>query len=298
MIHVDSLSKWYGATRAITDLSFQVERGGIVGFLGPNGAGKTTTMRILTGSLGATKGSARIGDLDVFESPREVKELIGYLPENPPLYADMTVRSYLRFCAQLRGVRSERVAVDRVIQRVGLEDVAPRIIGHLSKGYRQRVGLAQALVHDPKVLILDEPASGLDPGQRVEIRELVRELAAGDTTVLLSTHVIPEVEAICDRVIIINQGQIVREDSVEALSTGRGEITLRLARPTPEVVSALTGIAGVQDVSERGEGLLKLAVQGDVREAVASAAVKGGLLEMHSHNALEDVFLDLTRRDA
>lgn len=295
MIEVTALTKWFGGTRAIEDLNFRVERGEIVGFLGPNGAGKTTTMRILTGSLGATEGSARVGDIDVSAEPKKVKQLIGYLPENPPLYGDMTVRSYLTFCARIKGVDSVAKAVDRVVERVGLSEVAGRLIGHLSKGYRQRVGLAQALVHSPKVLILDEPASGLDPGQRVEIRSLVRELAEGDVTVLLSTHVIPEVEALCSRALIINKGQIIAENSVAELSVGRSELILRVARPKPDILAALRGLEGVTRLQELDDGELRLAVTQDIRESVARIAVDAGLLELRSQHALEDIFLDLTR---
>jgi len=297
MIEVASLTKWYGGTRAIEDLNFRVERGEIVGFLGPNGAGKTTTMRILTGSLGATEGQARIGGFDVAEQPRKVKQLIGYLPEHPPLYADMTVRSYLAFCARIKGVSAVSRAVDQVIERVDLTEVADRLIGHLSKGYRQRVGLAQALVHSPQVLILDEPASGLDPGQRVEIRSLVRELAAGDVTVLLSTHVIPEVEALCSRAIIIDKGRILTENSVAELSEGRSELLLRLARPAPELLLALSELDGVSSLRDLGDGELRLGVTKDVREGVARLAVDGGLLEFRSQHALEEIFLEMTRGD-
>nr|MBX2801334.1 ABC transporter ATP-binding protein [Myxococcales bacterium] len=194
MIRVEQLTKVYGATTAVEDLTFAVDRGEIVGFLGPNGAGKSTTMRMLCGSLGATRGRALIADIDVLERPREVKRLVGYLPEVPPLYPEMTVRAYLRFCAQLKSAPSPVQGVERVMEQVGLTDVAHRLIDHLSKGYRQRVGLAQALVHEPRVLVLDEPASGLDPAQRVEIRQLVRDLSQGDVTVVLSTHVLSEVE--------------------------------------------------------------------------------------------------------
>jgi ABC-2 type transport system ATP-binding protein len=297
MIEVTSLTKWFGGTRAIEDLNFRVERGEIVGFLGPNGAGKTTTMRILAGSLGATQGQARVGGFDVVQEPKKVKQLIGYLPEHPPLYVDMTVRGYLAFCARIKGVVEVSKAVDYVVGRVGLSEVTDRLIGHLSKGYRQRVGLAQALVHSPKVLILDEPASGLDPGQRVEIRALVRELAAGDVTVLLSTHVIPEVEALCSRAIIIDKGRIVTENSVAELSAGCSEVILRLARPAPALLAALSELDGVSTLSELGDGELRLGISKDVREQIAQIAVEGGLLELRSQHALEKVFLDLTRGD-
>ena len=204
MIKVEKLSKRYGATTAVQELSFQVPKGEVVGFLGPNGAGKTTTMRIIAGSLGATEGRVTLDGQDVFENPREVKRRIGYLPEVPPLYTDMKVRDYVRFAARLKGVDDINGAAEATIDRVGLAPVAHRIIDHLSKGFRQRCGVAQALVHNPEVLILDEPYSGLDPAQRVEIRDLLKELAQEDRTVILSTHVLGDIEAMCERVVILN----------------------------------------------------------------------------------------------
>jgi ABC-2 type transport system ATP-binding protein len=294
MIQVQNLTKIYGATPAIEHLDFSVEKGEIVGFLGPNGAGKTTTMRILAGSLGATGGNALIGGVDVFRDPRTVKQMVGYLPETPPLYADMTVRSYLRFCARVKHAENPRRAVEDVIERVGLKTVSHRLIGHLSKGFRQRVGLGQALVHSPRVLILDEPASGLDPAQRVEIRELVRELSAGDVTVVLSTHVLPEVEAICKRVIIIDQGQIIAQDDVTNLQGGGRSIRLRVARPPEDGVEKLLGIEGVGAVARPEDDLFQVEAASDVREEVARVAVDWGLLELGSRRGLEDVYLQLT----
>jgi len=294
MIQVRQLTKHYGATRAIESLDFQVEKGEIIGFLGPNGAGKSTTMRILAGALGATGGEALIDGVDVFKDPRRVKAMVGYLPEFPPLYTDMTVRGYLRFCARIKRASEPAVAVDRVIEQVGLRDVAGRLIDHLSKGYRQRVGIAQALVHQPAVLILDEPASGLDPAQRVEIRGLVKELSAGDTTVILSTHVLSEVEAICDRVIIINLGQIVGQGSMEQLAGSGTVVHLRIARPTPDLVDRLRESQGVQAVEDLGEGQLRVVATQDVREEVARLAVGAGLLELGGGRGLEDTYLKLT----
>lgn len=295
MIQVEKLTKVYGGTTAIDHLDFKVEKGEIVGFLGPNGAGKSTTMRILAGSLGATDGRALIGGVDVFKNPRGVKQLLGYLPEFPPLYVDMTVREYLRFCARVKRARDPKQAVERVVEQVGLKDVAHRLIDHLSKGYRQRVGLAQALVHSPQVLILDEPSSGLDPAQRVEIRELVKSLSKGDTTVILSTHVLPEIEAICDRVIIIHKGRIVAQDSVERLAGAGTSVALRVARPSEGLVRRISGVPGVLGVEDAGEGRFRIAAERDVREQIASVAVEDGLLELGAHRALEDVFLQLTR---
>jgi len=294
MIQVQNLTKIYGATPAIENLHFSVEMGEIVGFLGPNGAGKTTTMRILAGALGATKGNALIGGVDVYRDPRTVKQMVGYLPETPPLYADMTVRSYLRFCARVKHAENPRRAVEDVIDRVALATVSHRLIGHLSKGFRQRVGLAQALVHSPKVLILDEPASGLDPAQRVEIRELVRELSAGDVTVVLSTHVLPEVEAICKRVVIIHQGQIVAQDEVTNLQGGGRSIRIRVARPPEDGVEKLRAIQGVGTVERPERDVFQVEAGSDVREDVARVAVDWGLLELGSRRGLEEAFLQLT----
>ncbi|HHO51531.1 MAG TPA: ATP-binding cassette domain-containing protein [Deltaproteobacteria bacterium] len=294
MIRVQQLTKVYGTTLAIDRLEFSIERGEIVGFLGPNGAGKSTTMRILCGSLGATSGSAQIDGLDVFEQPRAVKRLIGYLPEVPPLYTEMTVRSFLRFCARVKEAAEPDRQVEQVIERVGLSSVAHRLIEHLSKGFRQRVGLAQALVHAPRVLVLDEPSSGLDPAQRVEIRELVRELSQGETTVVLSTHVLQEVEAVCDRVIIIHEGHIVAQDSVEALSGSGTAIQIRVARPGPEVLAALEGVEGVVAVQASEGGRYRVSASTDVREHLAACVVPFGLLELSGQRALEDVFLRLT----
>ncbi|MGW8321414.1 MAG: ABC transporter ATP-binding protein [Thermodesulfobacteriota bacterium] len=236
MIKVEGLTKRYGDVTAIEDLSFQVEKGEIVGFLGPNGAGKTTTMRIITGFLSSTDGTVSVSGQDIFEKPMEVKKRIGYLPEQPPLYADMTVAGYLKFVAKIKGVpRSARAdAIDRMVERCGLKDVRKKIIGKLSKGYRQRVGLAQAMIHDPQVLILDEPTIGLDPKQIIEIRELVKSLA-GDQTIILSTHILPEVTMICQRCLIIDRGRIVADDSLEAL-TAQGSLESVFLKLTTEDV--------------------------------------------------------------
>ena len=294
MIQVEKLTKVYGATTAIDQLDFTIEKGEIVGFLGPNGAGKSTTMRILAGVLGATGGRALVGGIDVFREPKKVKRMVGYLPERPPLYVDMTVRDFLRFVARVKGAASPKEQVERLIERVGLVPVAHRLIDHLSKGYRQRVGIAQALVHQPQVLILDEPASGLDPAQRVEIRQLVQELAQGEVTVILSTHVLPEVEAICGRVIVIDRGSIVASDSLEALSAEGTSIRIRVARPDEKLFAALVAIEGVTAVSPSDDGRVVIAASTDVREAVAHAAVGHGLLELGGNRGLEDVYLQLT----
>ena len=213
MIEVRHLTKTYGNFVAVRDVSFNAERGSILGFLGPNGAGKTTTMRIITGFMPASSGTVVIDDLDIFENSLEARRKIGYLPENPPLYSDMRVDAYLRFVARLRGVERSRIedALEHALHVCGLEDMAHRICGQLSKGYRQRVGLAQALIHDPPVLVLDEPTIGLDPRQIHEIRGLIKTMATSDRTVVLSTHILPEVSQICDKVVIINEGRIALE---------------------------------------------------------------------------------------
>ena len=219
MIDVDGLTKYYGPIAAIDNVSFQVGSGEIVGFLGPNGAGKSTTMRVLTGFAPASRGTARVDGFEVHEHPIEVKRRVGYLPENVPLYEEMVVRAFLSYVAEVKGIgrSGRRAEVDRVMEHCGLTAMANRIIGHLSKGYRQRVGLAQALVGSPPVLVLDEPTVGLDPRQIVEIRNMIRELGR-EHTVLLSTHILPEVSMVCDRVIIINQGRIAAEDTMENLT--------------------------------------------------------------------------------
>src|ERR1051325_7947049 len=222
MIEVANLSKRYGDLAAIRDVSFTAADGQILGFLGPNGAGKTTTMRIITGFMPATTGTVRVDDFDVFEQSTEVRRRIGYLPENPPLYNDMNVGSFLRFVARLKGMARADLgaAVERVLETCGLTGVSDRLLGHLSKGFRQRVGLAQALIHDPPVLILDEPTIGLDPRQIIEIRSLIKTLG-GKRTVVLSTHILPEVSQVCDKVVIINDGRIVIEDLLTNLTRTR-----------------------------------------------------------------------------
>jgi ABC-2 type transport system ATP-binding protein len=224
MIEVDHLTKRYRDRVAVDNLSFSVAEGEILGFLGPNGAGKSTTMKILTGFLPPSEGTARIGGFDVFESPMEVKRQIGYLPETPPLYPEMTVRGYLKFVAALKGVRGKQVKseIERVAQQTGVLQVQDRIIQNLSKGFRQRVGIAQALLNSPKVLILDEPTEGLDPTQRAEVRALIRSLA-GKHTVILSTHILPEVTMTCEKVLIINQGKIVAFDQIQNLAQSVGQ---------------------------------------------------------------------------
>src|SRR5438132_2085981 len=228
MIKVEGLTKRYARTVAVDNISFEVEKGGIVGFLGPNGAGKTTTMRVLTCFLPPSSGSANVAGFDVLENPLEVKKRIGYLPESPPLYPEMEVHEYLTFVGRLKGIAGSDIGrrVEEASERCAIADVRTKLIGKLSKGYRQRVGLAQAIIHNPEVLILDEPTSGLDPTQIIETRDLIRSLA-GDHTIVLSTHILPEVSQTCQRVVIINKGRVVAVDSPENLTARlRGAETL------------------------------------------------------------------------
>jgi ABC-2 type transport system ATP-binding protein len=304
VIEVQHLSKRYGPVTAVDDVSFRVERGEILGFLGPNGAGKTTTMRILTGYMPATEGKAIVAGFDVFDQPIEAKRRTGYLPETPPLYPDMTVLEYLGFVAKIKGVPSgERTTrIKQVMERTRIADMANRQCAKLSKGYRQRVGLAQAILHNPDVLILDEPTAGLDPKQIIETRELIKELA-GDHTIILSTHILPEVSQTCQRVVIINKGRVVAVDTPDNLTARlRGSETLYV-QVDADAASVLTHVPGVTRVveSERLNGLVGYEVDSetgrDVRRDLARAVVTSGfgLLELRPMRvSLEDVFLSLT----
>jgi len=302
MIEVQNLSKSYGGIRAIESLNFKIKKGEVVGFLGPNGAGKSTTMKILTGFMAPTSGSAVINGFDVFESPIEVKKCIGYLPEVPPVYTEMKVRDYLRYVAKLKGVEKNKIesAISQAVEKTQLGSVEKRLIQNLSKGFRQRVGIAQALVSDPEVLILDEPTVGLDPKQVSEIRDLIQQLR-GHHTIILSTHILPEVEATCERIIIINKGKIVAEDTLSNLSnlrSGGQIVNLRLKRPGEDTEKSLSGIGGVQKVlGKNHEWTLETQSGDDMIEKIAAIVIqKGyGLLEISSAKAdLEDIFLKLT----
>jgi len=302
MIDVVKLEKTYGEVQAISGLTFQVKTGDVVGFLGPNGAGKTTTMRILCGCIGATSGSATVGGHDVTIAAQQVKAMVGYLPENPPLYEHMVVRDYIVFAATIKGVANPESASDQAIQLVGLNrDVgglpaSERIIAHLSKGYKQRVGLAQALVHNPPVLVLDEPTSGLDPAQRREIRDLLVDLArAENRTVILSTHVLAEVEAICDAVVVINEGEVVAQGAIEDLQSGSSALRIRVETPSKELIEKLQHIDGVSEVKQGDDGHYTLSTERDVRAEVASTASPNGLLLLEQSEGLEDIYLRLTR---
>lgn len=302
MIEVSGLVKSYGPIHAVKDIQFRVKKGEVVGFLGPNGAGKSTTMKIITGSMAPTGGSVRVAGFDVFEDPVEVKKRIGYLPENPPVYGEMSVESYLAFVAKLKGVSGANVArqVAKAIEKTDLGSVRRRLIQNLSKGFRQRVGIAQALVSDPEVLILDEPTSGLDPRQVAEVRALIKELK-GEHTIILSTHILPEVQSMCERIIIINRGRIVAEDTLDGLSTrmaGSAEVKLKVARPGAEIETALRGVPGVVAVAAAEGGYTIQAGSGDAAvERIAEVAVqsKAGLLELRREVVdLEEIFLKLT----
>lgn len=303
MIEVSHLTKLYGPRAAISDLNFKIGKGEIVGFLGPNGAGKSTTMKILTGFMPASEGKANVAGFDVFENAIDVKRNVGFLPENPPVYPEMTVEDYVDFAARLHQVprASLTKSVDGAIHRTGLGDVKKRLIGNLSKGYRQRVGLAQALVHNPKVLILDEPTVGLDPKQIIEIRELIKSLS-GDHTVVLSSHILPEVTATCQRIIVINKGRIVAEDSIERLTAhaNKGVVySLTVKTPSAEAVDHLRKIDGISKITAAGPKLLIEIQSGsrDIREQIVETAVtrKMGVLEFSAEKlSLEEVFLQLT----
>jgi len=290
MIKVEGLTKRYARTVAVNDVSFEVEKGQIVGFLGPNGAGKTTTMRILTGFLPPTEGKANVAGFDVQENPMEVKRRIGYLPETPPLYPEMEVREYLQFAGQLKGISSADIngRADDAIGRCSLGDVRDKLIGKLSKGYRQRVGIAQAIIHNPDVLILDEPTSGLDPKQIIEIRELLRALA-GEHTIILSTHILSEVEHSCERVIIISQGKVVAQDSVANLTNrlhGSESVCVEL-EPGPtvgEVQQRLEQVSGVSRVMMIQDFLQRDDVGGSTARRLGLSERRGSL-ETHQKSA-------------
>ncbi|MBE0672281.1 MAG: ATP-binding cassette domain-containing protein [Anaerolineales bacterium] len=305
MIKVSGLTKDYGARRAIQNLSFDAQQGEIVGFLGPNGAGKTTTMRILTGYMPPTDGEAIVAGYDVVEESLEVRKRVGYLPETVPLYTDMAVFDYLKFMGELRHIPNVDDRVDEVLDMVGLIDRANGYIGNLSKGMRQRVGLAQALLHRPEVLILDEPTIGLDPGQVVEVRELIREIGK-ERTVLLSTHLLHEAQNICDRVLIINKGKIVAEDTTENLQArliGAERVIVRVRGEADELADAIKSVKGVRGVETKEDGAVEFefASGKDLRPEVAKQVIKSGydLLELRPLGmSLEEIFLELTGSDA
>jgi ABC-2 type transport system ATP-binding protein len=315
VIEVDHISKRYGATEAVIDISFDVKDGEVLGFLGPNAAGKTTTMRILTGFIPPTLGTARLAGLDILTQSLEARRHIGYLPENPPLYGEMTVKGYLHFVAKIKGIaagdRENKVQASMEKCRLAGslsqgENYSERLIKHLSKGYRQRVGLAQALIHNPKILILDEPTAGLDPKQIIEVRELIKGLA-GSHTVILSTHILPEVSMTCQRVVIINKGKIVAEDTPENLThqlRGGDRLIVEMKGPIEVIVAKIRALSGVRQVTSKplgGDGAHELTLElnpdRSVRNAVARAVMESGaeLWSMRPVSmSLEDIFLQLT----
>ena len=304
MIEVEGLTKDYGSRRAIYDLTFKAESGEILGFLGPNGAGKTTTMRILSGYMPPTMGTAKVAGFDVVDQSLEVRKRVGYLPETVPLYPDMTVFDYLKYMADLRHVKHAEERVDDVLEVVHMEERASGYISNLSKGMRQRIGLAQALLHEPEVLILDEPTIGLDPAQIREVRQLIQEIGK-ERTVLLSTHILSEAQQICNRVLIINRGQIVAEDTPERLQAGLAgvqRVAVRVQGDGDGLEKLLGGLAGVESVSDSQDGSLVVeSLPGkDIRPMIARNVIKAGfdLLELKNIDlSLEDIFIQLTREE-
>ena len=310
MIEVRHLTKRYGGHTAVSDLSFTIDKGKVYGFLGPNGAGKSTTMNIMTGCLGATEGEVLIDGHNIMDEPMKAKRLIGYLPELPPLYMDMTPREYLRFVLQAKGVphRDWQEQLARVMDKTRITDVQNRLIRNLSKGYRQRVGIAQALIGDPEVIILDEPTVGLDPAQIIEIRELIRELGR-EHTLVLSSHILSEVQAVCDAIMIISKGRLVASDTPEnltALLAGASTLEMEIKATEDEARAILGKLDGVADVTfsqSEGDAVHATVMPrggADIREGVFNAFAKAGrpLLEMSRNRAsLEDVFMELTQTE-
>ena len=304
MIEVEGLTKDYGARRAIDNLTFRANAGEILGFLGPNGAGKTTTMRILTGFMPPTAGVAKVAGFDVVDQSLEVRKRVGYLPETVPLYPDMTVFDYLKYMADLRHLQNADDRVDEVLEIVHMEERANGYISNLSKGMRQRIGLAQALLHEPEVLILDEPTIGLDPAQIIEVRKMIREIGR-ERTVLLSTHILSEAQQICDRVLIINKGVIVVEDTPERLQarlTGVQRVAVKVQGDGDGLEKVLTSIPGIERVSATPDGALEVESPPgkDVRPEVARSVINAGfdLIELKSVGlSLEDIFIQLTREE-
>ena len=307
MIEIKNLTKCYGAKKAVDNISFTVNRGEVLGFLGPNGAGKTTTMNIITGYGSATAGTVTVDGYDVVENPMECKKRIGYLPELPPLYMDMTVSEYLNFVYDIKGVKGDRQAhLEGIVDLVKISDVYHRLIKNLSKGYKQRVGIAQALIGDPEILILDEPTVGLDPKQIIEIRNVIKELGK-DRTVILSSHILPEINAICERVVIINKGQIMAIDTPENLAhklSGDNKFILRAEGEKAQIENALKGIPGIVYIESLGQKeagtfdfLIESAIGKEIRKSIFTALAQADLpiLSFQAQDmSLEDVFLQLT----
>lgn len=307
MIEIKNLTKCYGDKKAVDNISFTVNRGEVLGFLGPNGAGKTTTMNIITGYGSATSGTVTVDGFDVVENPMECKKRIGYLPELPPLYMDMTVSEYLNFVYDIKGVKGDRQAhLENIVDLVKISDVYHRLIKNLSKGYKQRVGIAQALIGDPEILILDEPTVGLDPKQIIEIRNVIKELGK-NRTVILSSHILPEINAICERVVIINKGQIMAVDTPENLShklSGDNKFILRAEGEKSRIEDALKVVPGIEYIESLGQKeagtfdfLIESAIGKEIRKSIFTALAQADLpiLSFQSQDmSLEDVFLQLT----
>ncbi|MGH8507419.1 MAG: ABC transporter ATP-binding protein [Gammaproteobacteria bacterium] len=304
LIDVQGLYRYYGEVCAVNDVSFSVRRGEVLGFLGPNGAGKTSTMQMISGTLAPSAGGITVGGIDILESPKAAKANLGYLPEHPPLYRDMSVDEYLLYCAQLHRIHRHQCGsmLAKTKSRCGLENAGRRLIGNLSKGYQQRVGIAQAILHAPSVVILDEPTVGLDPIQIREIRDLIGELR-GDHSVILSTHILPEVQAVCDRVLIIHQGRLVLDDSVERLTRQQSVTGLRIALRQPPDIAQLQAIAGVEQVEglDANRFILRHPPDRNPAESLVELAVerRWGLFELVPvTRSLEETFVQLTAGEA
>jgi ABC-2 type transport system ATP-binding protein len=309
VIEVKDLTRYYGENRAIHNVSFEVKKGEILGLLGPNAAGKTTTMKILTCFMPPTSGDAKVADYDIWNQPMEIKNLVGYLPENPPLYSDLKVWEYLDFVGRIKGVSGSqrKSAIDTAIEKAALGSVQNQVVGSLSKGFKQRVGLGQALLNDPKILILDEPTVGLDPRQIIEIRELIKNLG-GDHTIILSTHILPEVEMTCGRVVIINEGEVVAEDSPSNLTQrlkGSERTVLEVEGDEKIVMSIFNNMSEIQKVDKKKDPKSSrlrytLETTSDIRNDLAKAIVEKGLnlYELRSEAySLEEIFLHLTTKE-
>lgn len=308
MIEVKDLTHYYGDNRAIHNVSFEVQKGEILGLLGPNAAGKTTTMKILTCFMPPTSGNAKISGFDIWDQPLEIKNLIGYLPENPPLYNDLSVFEYLDFVARIKGVPSKKraAAISSSIEKAALQDVRKQVVGNLSKGFKQRVGISQALLNDPTILILDEPTIGLDPRQIIEIRELIKNLG-GDHTIILSTHILPEVEMTCGRVVIINEGEVVAEDSPENLTKrlkGSERTVIELDGNENEAMKVIQNFGEVQKIDKRKlkNNHLQFTIETttDIRSDLAKKLVENSfnLFELRTEAySLEEIFLHLTTKE-
>jgi ABC-2 type transport system ATP-binding protein len=302
MINVKNLTKDYGSRRAINEITFEAHKGEVVGFLGPNGAGKTTAMRILTGYMPPTSGKAEIGGYDIIEDSLKARSIIGYLPETVPVYPEMSVYDYLAYFGKLRKVKNIDERLEVVLNQVGLMDRSESYVGNLSKGLRQRLGLAQALIHDPKVLILDEPTIGLDPAQILEVRTLIRKIHS-EKTILLSTHILSEAQQLCDRVLIINKGEIVAEDTTDSLQaklTGAQRVRVRIRGEIDDLKPVLAKINGVTNIIQKSDSSVEIECRpgADLRPEIAKAAIQSGfdLLELQQDQlSLEDIFLRLTR---